>query len=220
LIDPNGLDCVYASGAYDNSKIDACSDNKGTYVSGKVHTIFHNQKTDLFQVASYDKENIYYSLFAPGAKTEEVKSAYEGIERLTSMIVGPGDQDGLMTFMAKRHDELPFIWRYIAGPLNGKNNWAGPGGMGVPQGPGDWAAIVHDYNFYENGIRVIDYINFNIPKSKADALIQSNNNIIRNAGGIAQTVKFGAIFGLINGYQSSAHSQHNRLEYTFWQIGF
>jgi len=67
--------------------------------------------------------------------------------------------------------------------------------MGPPGGRGDWAASVYDYNFSTNGpITIGSYFNPTLSVPTAKALIQSNNNLIRNAGGI-QGAKRGLFFG-------------------------
>lgn len=53
--------------------------------------------------------------------------------------------------MTKRDQAVNDFWKVVAGPLNKKDNWAGPGGMGPPTATGDWRAAVHDYNFDSNG---------------------------------------------------------------------
>jgi hypothetical protein len=89
----------------------------------------------------------------------------------------------------------------VSGPLNpSADHWAGPGGFGPPGGRGDWAASVHDYNFQTNGITLGSYFNPNISPATAKALIQSDNNLIRNAGG-AQGAKMGLFFGTVNAFQ-------------------
>ncbi|HEY6249730.1 MAG TPA: hypothetical protein VI685_07195 [Candidatus Angelobacter sp.] len=48
----------------------------------------------------------------------------------------------------------------LSGPLDFWNDqWAGRGGMGVPQGQGDWTAMVHDYNLNMNKITIRSYFN-------------------------------------------------------------
>jgi hypothetical protein len=96
----------------------------------------------------------------------------------------------------------------LAGPgfsLNAPDNWAGPGGMGTPQGQGDWAAMVHDYNFFTNNITIGTYFDPFVSRATAKALIQSDNNLIRNAGG-AQAVKMGTFFGVVNAFQWYSNS--------------
>jgi len=89
----------------------------------------------------------------------------------------------------------------VSGPLNpSADHCAGPGGFGPPGGRGDWAASVHDYNFQTNGITLGSYFNPNISPATAKALIQSDNNLIRNAGG-AQGAKMGLFFGTVNAFQ-------------------
>ena len=78
--------------------------------------------------------------------------------------------------------------------------------MGPPGGQGDWAASVHDYNFSTNGpstgqgITIGMYFNPTLSPATSKALIQSNSNLIRNAGGI-QSVKMGVFFGVVNAFQ-------------------
>ncbi len=60
-----------------------------------------------------------------------------------------GNLDQLMSFAANRMQPRSGgdLMALLAGPglsLNAPDNWAGPGGMGTPQGQGDWAAMVHD----------------------------------------------------------------------------
>jgi hypothetical protein len=92
------------------------------------------------------------------------------------------------------------------GPLDySSNHWAGPGGFGPPGGQGDWAASVHGYSFSTNGpIRIGNYFNPFISPTTAKALIQSNNTLIRNAGGV-QGVKMGMFFGVVNAFQWASH---------------
>lgn len=75
--------------------------------------------------------------------------------------------------------------------------------MGPPGGQGDWAASVHDYNFNTNNITIQNtghYFGFNLSQATRKALIQSNNNLIRNAGGV-QGGKMGLFFGAVNTFQ-------------------
>lgn len=98
----------------------------------------------------------------------------------------------------------------LAGPglsPNAPDNWAGPGGSGTPQGIGDWSAMVHDYNFWNwNGgkgndpITLGSYFSLRNSPEKAQALIQSNHNLVRNAGG-NQGVKMELMFGVVNAFQ-------------------
>jgi hypothetical protein len=77
--------------------------------------------------------------------------------------------------------------------------------MGPPGGQGDWAASVHDYNLSANLLKMSSYFNPTLPVPTAKALIQSNNKLSRNAGGI-QGVKMGLFFGVVNAFQWYANS--------------
>ena len=95
----------------------------------------------------------------------------------------------------------------FAGPgfsPNAPDNWAGPGGMGTPQGQGDWAAMAHDYNLHTNGITLGTFFNPFVSRATAKALIQSDNYLIGHAGG-AQAVKMGMFFGVVNAFQWAFH---------------
>jgi RHS repeat-associated protein len=229
LIDPDGLDCVYATddgkgveSIDHNSNSGECGDHGGTWVPGNVNenNAFYNDKNEMFQVASNDGENIYYSTFASGAITRENGTCVTGcggadIQHanaawLSSMIVG-GNLDQMMFFMS--HRDKPIHGILFPGGIGGvleqmlsgglafwENHYAGPAGMGPPHGESDWAAMDHDYNFKTNGITIGSYFNPFIKKATAKALIQSNNNLIRNARGI-QKIKFGLVFGIINAFQ-------------------
>jgi hypothetical protein len=48
------------------------------------------------------------------------------------------------------------------------------------------------------------YFNPTLSRATSRALIQSNNNLIRNAGGI-QGVKMGMFFGVVNAFQYVSH---------------
>jgi hypothetical protein len=78
--------------------------------------------------------------------------------------------------------------KLVSGPLDSsQDNWAGPGGFGPPGGQGDWAASVHDYNFKTNGITIQNtghYFGLHLSPETAKALIQSNSQLMRNAGGV------------------------------------
>jgi hypothetical protein len=106
--------------------------------------------------------------------------------------------------MTKRDQAVTDFWKGVAGPINGKDNWAGPGGMGPPQGTGDWRAAVHDYNFNTNGITIGSYFNPHLSPAASRALIQSNNNLMRTGG--VQGAKEKLIFGVINAFQWYADS--------------
>jgi hypothetical protein len=64
----------------------------------------------------------------------------------------------------------------------------------------DWTTSMYDYNFSENGpaagqgITIGMYFNPTLSPAVSKALIQSNNNLMRNAGGI-QGAKMGLFFG-------------------------
>lgn len=234
MIDPNGLDCVYATdngkgveSIDHNSNAGECGDHGGTWVPGNVNesNVYYNEKNEMFQVASNDGENIYYSTFASGAITRENGTCITGCAGadiqhanaawLSSMIV-KGNLDQMMHFMVKRMDAIHGIlfrnWfgalmeRVLSGGLDPRdNNWAGPSGMGPPQTQSDWGAMVHDYNFEVNDIHISSYFNPSISKATAKALIQSNKNLIRNARGI-QKIKFGLVFGIVNAFQSYVQS--------------
>ncbi|MGA9063176.1 MAG: hypothetical protein WB341_16135 [Terracidiphilus sp.] len=76
--------------------------------------------------------------------------------------------------------------------------------MGTPQGQGDWAAAVHDFNYNSNGITIGTYFKPWISRATAKALIQSDNNLIKNAGGV-QGAKMGMFFGVVNAFQWVFH---------------
>ncbi len=104
---------------------------------------------------------------------------------------------------------IPDGWatrQMLSGPLDFWNDhWAGPAGMGVPGGQGDWAASMHDYNFNTNGITLGTYFNPTVSPQTARALIQSNNNLIHNTGGF-QGAKMGLFFGVVNAFQWLSHA--------------
>jgi len=187
--------------------------------------VVFNKKTGLFQVASLDGQWVNYATFAAGATTAEngvCVSGCKGAEIesanaawLSSMIVG-GTLDQMMSFMVNRdtpihgvllgNSAIGRMGEMISGPLDFWNDrWAGPAGMGPPQGQGDWTAMVHDYNLNTNGIKIGSYFNPTISPETAKALIQSNSNLIRNAGGI-QGVKMGLFFGAVNAFQWTART--------------
>ena len=94
----------------------------------------------------------------------------------------------------------------LSGPLAFWNDhWAGPSGMGAPDGQGDWAAMVHDYNYDTNGIKISSYFSPTLSPATSKALIQSNSNLIQNAGGV-QSVKMGLVFDVVNAFQWIANS--------------
>jgi len=222
FIDPNGLDCVYSNSNGDgvglidrhtDSKV--CGSHGGTWVPGTVKDgdAIYNPDTAMFQVASKDDKNVYYSNYRPGAITNESGKCVSGnckgadIQHadqawLSSMIVG-SNLDQAMTFMANRVEPLGggVVNQIGSGPLAFWNNhWAGPGGMGPPHGKGDWSAMIHDFNFSTNGITIGSYFDPHISPATAKALIQSNNILMRNAGGV-EGAKMGMVFGVVNAFQ-------------------
>jgi hypothetical protein len=70
---------------------------------------------------------------------------------------------------------------------------------------------MHDYNLSTNGpepgrgITIGMYFNPTLSPAVSKALIQSNNTLIRNAGGV-QGVKMGLVFGVVNAFQWYANS--------------
>jgi len=76
--------------------------------------------------------------------------------------------------------------------------------MGVPQGQGDWVAAVHDYNYSANGLKFGTNFNPFISRETYHALIDSNEQLYRNAGGV-QGVKMGVLFGILNTLQILTH---------------
>lgn len=92
----------------------------------------------------------------------------------------------IYSFLTGREQPLSggILNQLVSGPLDpSTDHWVGPGGMGPPGGQGDWAASVHDYNFSTNGpITIGMYFNATLSPATSKALIQSGNNLIRNAG--------------------------------------
>jgi hypothetical protein len=233
-IHPTGLDCIYANDAGNrvesidhHSNATECGDpkNGGTSVPGYVsedHAAY-NSKTGQFQAASYKSGNIYYATFGAGAQTDANGRCSSGCggyviasadsSWLSSMIVG-GTLDHMMTFLVNQDvgihgmfgpSDPGIVMQILSGPLDFWNDhWAGPDGMATPRGRGDWAAIVHDYNYDTNHVTIGMYFNPFISRATAKALIQSNNNLIRNAGGF-QGAKMGFFFGAVNAVQWVAH---------------
>jgi RHS repeat-associated protein len=229
-IDPNGLDCIYAT---DNGKgvesIDhdsnsgECGQNGGTWLSGYVDEDWahYNKTAGAFEAAAEDGGQVNFAQFQSGAQTNDSGDCLSGCgsygfastsaDFLTGQLVGnsrPTDGsdplDGLLTFMTERDQAVTDFWKGVAGPINGKDNWAGPGGMGPPQGTGDWRAAVHDYNFNTNGITIGSYFNPHLSPATSRALIQSNNNLMRTGG--VQGAKEKMVFGVINAFQWYADS--------------
>ncbi len=180
----------------------------------------YNQETRQYQVGSIDGSGsdttIDYAMFNAGAKTDvngKCVDACKGYrfgsanaDWVKSQLVGnskSGDLGGYIQFLTGREQKLGLFSQIAYGGLAfWKNHWAGPGGMGAPGGRGDWAASVHDFNFSTNGpIQIGMYYNPAIPPATARALIQSNNVLIRSAGGGPQAVKMGLFFGAVNAFQ-------------------
>jgi len=235
MIDPNGLDCVYASasGSTGSTSVDhsssseECGSTEGTWVPGTVsdgHAAY-NPGNGQFQVASYDGGKVDFATFAEGAQTDAAGKCLSGCQGygfgstnaawLAGMTVGGGSLGDMMSFMVNRTEPIHgmlgksdpgILMKILSGPLDfWHDHWAGPGGMGAPHGRGDWAAMVHDYNFDRNDIKIGMYFDPSISQAQATALIRSNNNLIRNAGGV-QGVKMGLFFGAVNAFQQAAHS--------------
>jgi hypothetical protein len=125
-----------------------------------------------------------------------------------------GGLDSYIQFLTGREQPLSGgTFSQIAyGPLDfSTDHWAGPGGFGPPGGQGDWAASMHDYNFSQNGpapgqgITIGMYFNPTLSPATSKALIQSNSQLMRNAGGI-QGVKMGLFFGVVNAFQWVTHA--------------
>jgi len=107
--------------------------------------------------------------------------------------------------MTKRDQAVTDFWKGVAGPLNGKDNWAGPGGMGPPTGTGDWRAAVHDYNFDSNGhISIGMYFNPTLSPATSKALIQINQQLMKTGG--FQGAKEKVVFGIVNAFQWYSNS--------------
>ena len=114
----------------------------------------------------------------------------------------------VLTISLKAQQPTTALMALLAGPglsFGAPDNWAGPGGMGTPQGQGDWAAMVHDYNYATHHITIWGtYFNPFISRATAKALFQSNSHLTRNAGG-AQSVKMGLFFGFVDTFQWVFH---------------
>lgn len=206
-----------------------CGSHGGTWVPGNVdenHTNF-DRGTGQLQVAATDAATVNYATFGAGAQIDTAGNYVTGCGGygfaqasygwLSSMIVG-GSMDDLMSFMVGRtsSDAIHGMLlggaasrigeQMLSGPLAfWTDHWAGPSGSGAPSGQGDWAAMVHDYNYQTNGITIGSYFNPSISPATARALIQSKNNLIMNAGGV-QGLKMGVVFGVVNAFQAVAHA--------------
>ena len=227
-------DCIYGNDAGNriesidhNSNATECGDpaHGGTLVPGYVsedHAAY-NSNTGQFQAVSFDGGNIHFAKFSAGAETDANGNcrkrcggyvfASVKASLLSSMIVG-GTLDQMMTFLVHEHvgihgalgpSDPGTAMQIVCGPFQfWKDHWAGPDGMGAPSGRGDWASIVHDYNYDTNNVTVSMYFNPFISKATAHAIVQSNNKLIRNAGGF-QGAKMGFFFGMMSGFQWVAH---------------
>jgi RHS repeat-associated protein len=235
FIDPTGLDCVYANDAGNgvesidhNSNSAECGQNGGSWAPGSVNEnwVHVNRHTGMFQVGSVNgagnDATVDYTMFEAGAQTQfngDESSCLSGCSGfslanaswLQSQFVGNsvlGGLDGYIQFLTGRDEQLRggLLVKLAAGPLDpSTDHWAGPGGMGPPGGRGDWAASVHDYNFYTNDLKMGSYLNPTLPVATSRALIQSNSNLMRKAGGI-QGGKMRLFFGPINAFQWYANS--------------
>jgi RHS repeat-associated protein len=229
-IDPTGLGCVtdmgqgsdanHESVELNNSiSSDDCAGQHGTWVPGDVNKdnigAYRGDDGSInFQATTNTGGNVYYSSFVSGAQTDAngvgpgASIAHASTDWLTSQLVG-GSLDQMMSFAANRMEPRGGggLMALLAGPgfsTDAPDNWAGPGGMGTPQGQGDWAAMVHDYNFFTNNITIGTYFNPFVSRATAKALIQSDNNLVGHAGG-AQSVKMGMLFGVVNAFQWLTH---------------
>lgn len=238
LIDPNGLDCLYANDSgtgLDENGIDhssnsgECGQNGGSWVPGYVSPdwVHFNDTTDLFQVGSINGEGddatVDYTMFAAGATTQFNSDetsctsgcagfSYANADWLSGQLNSDGvpGLGGYIHFLVNREEPLHggLANKLMSGPLDLKDNWAGPGGMGPPTGQGDWASSVHDYSFFMHDITIQNtghYFGLHVSPVTAKALIQSNNTLMRNAGGV-QGVKMGIFFGAVNAFQWYASS--------------
>lgn len=233
-IDPTGLDCVYANDAGNglesvdhDSNSGECGANGGSWAPGYVNEdwVHFNDRTELFQVGSINGSDnsatVDYTMFAAGATTQfnanetACTSGCAGFSLananwLVNQLVGksiPGGLSGYIQFLVGRETPLRggLLNKLVSGPLDpSTDHWAGPAGMGPPGGRGDWAASVHDYNYNTNGIKIGDYFNPHLSPETRKALIQSNNMLIRNAGGGVQAGKMGLFFGVVNAFQGYA----------------
>jgi RHS repeat-associated protein len=233
-IDPTGLGCITDLGQgsdanhekveFNNSiNSDDCAGQHGTWVPGDVSAnntgAYRGDDGSInFQATTNTDGNVYYSSFRSGAQTDEDGTCLNGCQGasiahaptdwLSSQIAG-GSLPGLMSFAANRFEPRRDggLMALLAGPgfsPDAPDNWAGPGGMGTPQGQGDWAAMAHDYNYHTNGITLSTYFNPFVSRATAKALIQSDNYLIGHAGG-AQAVKMGMFFGVVNAFQWAFH---------------
>ena len=229
-IDPTGLDCVYANDAGNgvesidhDSNSGECGSNGGTWAPGYVdeNWAHFNQNTNMFQVGSVDgagkNATVDYTNFQSGAQTDANGNCLSGCggygfasanaDWLQGQIVGNSQLsglDGYIQFLTGREQQLSSFSQFAFGPLDpSQNNWAGPGGMGPPQGTGDWRASVHDYNFSTNGITIGSYFNPSLSPATSRALIQSNSYLMQTGG--YQCAKEKLFFGVVNAFQYVSH---------------
>jgi len=231
-LDPTGLDCIYANDAGTgvesidhNSNSGECGQNGGTWLSGYVNENWahFNTTNGMFEAASEDGSQVDFAQFGAGAQTNDSGNCLSGCggygyasanaDWLTGQLVGnskPTDGsdplDGLLTFMTSRDKAVSDFWKFVAGPLNGKDNWAGPNGMGPPTGTGDWRAAVHDYNWdpSTNNLGMHSLLNPALSLATSKALIQSNQQLMKTGG--FQGAKEKMIFGPVNAFQWYADS--------------
>ncbi len=234
-LDPTGLDCVYANDAGNgvesidhNSNSGECGNSGGSWVPGYAseNWAHFNNNTGMFQVGSINgsgsSATVDYTMFGAGDNTgfNATDTACSGCAGFASANAdwlsgqlsrdGVPGLDGYIHFLTGREETVkPGIVKDLSAPLDiSTDHWAGPGGMGPPGGQGDWAASVHDYSFNMHDITIQNtghYFGLHVSPETAKALIQSNNTLIRNAGGV-QGVKMGIFFGIVNAYQWYASS--------------
>jgi RHS repeat-associated protein len=229
-LDPNGLDCVYANDAGNgvesidhDSNSGECGSNGGTWAPGYVdeNWAHFNNNTNMFQVGSVDgagsSATVDYTNFQSGAQTDANGNCLNGCggygfasanaDWLQGQLVGNSQLsglDGYIQFLTGREQQLSTFSQIAFGPLDpSQNNWAGPGGMGPPQGTGDWRASMHDYNFSTNGITIGSYFNRSLSPATSRALIQSNNYLMQTGG--YQGAKEKLFFGVVNAFQWATH---------------
>ena len=216
-----------------NSNSGECGSNGGSWVPGYANESWakFNDTTQMFQVGSINisgagnsnTATVDYTTFAAGAQTQwngDESSCTGGCSGFASananwlagQLAGNSTSGGLggyIQFLANQTQPLTggTFSQILYGPLDfSSDHWAGPGGFGPPGGQGDWAASMHDYNFSTNGpITIGNYFNPTLSPATSKALIQSNSNLIRNAGGV-QGAKMGMFFGVVNAFQWYANS--------------
>lgn len=207
-----------------NSNSGECGNSGGSWVPGYAaeNWAHFNTTTGMFQVGSINgsgsSATVDYTMFGAGDNTgfNANDTACSGCAGFASAnanwLSGQLSKDGVpglngyIQFLAGREEQLHggLGMKLLSGPLDpNDDHWAGPGGMGPPGGQGDWAASVHDYSFFSHDITIQNtghYFGLNLSPETRQALIQSNNTLIRNAGGV-QGVKMGMFFGIVNAFQ-------------------